>query len=968
MIINVTETWFSKDITDEEANIKGYKIFRGDRKEIKQGGTAIYLYDKLEAEKIGEISHNKCEMVAIKIPEIQTINIVIYRPPGTKFNEFDVILKKLQEIYKDLEKPEPTIIISGDFNFPFIKWNRLENNSCTWEYVAKSNATIDEKKQFEKLMDICHKQCMVQVIEESTRGKNTLDLMFTNEPNIISEIDVNKTWMSDHRQIEISTNYILNEQLKNRKEMEDPNTDLRSLNFRAKEKIDWKGINENIGRIQWKKVLDGNTIEITEEFLNKISKISMENIPKKKKEGKDRKIPKEIKKLVNRIKMLKRDKHKAKSTEKKKAIENKIAETEVELLERKTRKKIESEKKAIECMKDNPKMFYSLVNKQKNRKNEVGPFKEGEEIINDGREICDRLVSEYYSQFSETNCKENENIFINKDPNDLNDIEIEEKDIEEAIDDLNENSAAGPDGIPAIFLKKTKEEISVPLTIILRKSLNEGKIHDIFKLAYISPIHKGGSRQKPEQYRPVSLTSHIMKVFERVIKKKIIKHLTDNQKFNEGQHGFVPGRSTQTQLLAHYNDIYETLMEGKRLDTIFLDFAKAFDKVDHCILLEKVKKHKIGGKIGIWISEFLRGRKFRVVANGCMSREEDVISGVPQGTVLAAILFVIMISDIDENVKNCLVRSFADDTRINKKISSDEDKELMQKDLEAIYDWARENKMKFNESKFEQMAHGNLKNVTLVPYKTPCEEEIQIKDTVKDLGVLVTNDLKFKEHINNVTSSSRITMGMLLRTFTTREKEPMIKMFNAYIKSKLEYCCIVWSPYEQKYINELENIQRIFTSKIDGMEELNYHERLKKLKMYSLERRRDRYLIIYGWQQIESIKENVLRLEISERNSSRSIKSGQLPYYGLDGRKRILPSEKTKILQCPAMKIERAFNCMPRYLRDKTGIKTETFKKHLDMWLSGIPDQPKCGRYSGCNVANSNSIQDQCKTNNINKR
>merc|ERR1712142_431806 len=132
--------------------------------------------------------------------------------------------------------------------------------------------------------------------------------------------------------------------------------------------------------------------------------------------------------------------------------------------------------------------------------------------------------------------------------------------------------------------------------------------------------------------------------------------------------------------------------------------------------------------------------------------------------------------------------------------------------------------------------------------------------------------------------------------------------------------------------------------------------------MYSLERRRDRYLLIYGWHQI------VLRLEISERNSSRSIKSGQLPYYGLDGRKRVLPSEKTKILQCPAKKIERAFNCMPRYLRDKTRIKTETFKKHLDMWLSGIPDQPKCGRYSGCNVANSNSIQDQCKTNNINKR
>merc|ERR1712236_99116 len=126
--------------------------------------------------------------------------------------------------------------------------------------------------------------------------------------------------------------------------------------------------------------------------------------------------------------------------------------------------------------------------------------------------------------------------------------------------------------------------------------------------------------------------------------------LEKREKINDGQHGFVPGRSTQTWVLCHYNDIYEALTEGKRMDTVFLDFAKAFDKVNHSILLEKVKKHCIGCKIGRWIMEFLRGRKFRVVANGSMSREEDV-SGVPQGTVLAAILFVIMISDIDEDVK-----------------------------------------------------------------------------------------------------------------------------------------------------------------------------------------------------------------------------------------------------------------------------------------------------------------------------
>merc|ERR1712105_498554 len=147
--------------------------------------------------------------------------------------------------------------------------------------------------------------------------------------------------------------------------------------------------------------------------------------------------------------------------------------------------------------------------------------------------------------------------------------------------------------------------------------------------------------------------------------------------------------------------------------------------------------------IGRWIMEFLNGRKFRVVANGCMSREEDVISGVPQGTVLAAMLFVIMMSDMDENVKNCLVRSFADDTRVNKKMGNNLDKETMQKDLEDIYDWAE--KMKFNENKFEQMSHGSLNGVTIDPYKNSNGADIEIRETTKDLGIMATNDLKFSE-------------------------------------------------------------------------------------------------------------------------------------------------------------------------------------------------------------------------------
>ena len=952
-IMNITETWLDNDIKDD-VEIEEYTIFRCDRKDIKRGGTAIYVRNKLEASQLCELSHLKCELIAINIQSLQTVNIVVYRPPKTKLEEFIVILNKIKEIYNEIEKPEPTIILSGDFNFPFVKWKRLPNNSCSWEYVANTNATSDEKQQFEKLISICNDQCMLQIIDEPTREGNTLDLIFTNEITISTAIDVNRTKISDHNCIEISTNYKIDEH--SNAQEEDPKGSLRKLNFQTIS-IDWKLINELIKLTPWRNIFENkNTIEVGKEFERLITLICKENLPMKM-YGRKKKIPKERKKLLNRIKMLKRDKHKAYSKEKKNIIENKIVETEGKLIEHRRKEKLESEKQAIESMKNNPRMFYSYYNKQKNRKNEIGPFKNGDEMIYDGVEICNSLKSQYVSQFSAKDSIENEELFDNYERSDLNDVEFTAKDIEDAINELDENSSAGPDGIPAIFLKKTKEAISLPLAIILRKSLDEGKIPEIFKIAYVTPIHKGGSRQKPENYRPVSITSHVMKVFERVVKKAIMNHLIENQKFNDGQHGFVRGRSTQSQLLAHYYDIYEAIMEGKRMDTVFLDFAKAFDKVDHEILLEKVRNHGITGKLGNWLREFLKNRKFRVVANGCMSEEESVISGVPQGTVLAAILFVIMISDINENVKKCIIRSFADDTRVNNKISSENDKEEMQKDLEVIYKWAVDNKMQFNVNKFEQMAHGSNENVELEPYTSPSGEDIEIKDKTKDLGILASTNLKFKEHIDNVTSSSRIVMGMLLRTFSTREQGPMIKLFNTYIKSKMEYCCVVWSPVQQTLINELEKIQRIFTGKIKGMEELDYHERLKKLNMYSLERRRDRYHIIYGWQQIEKIKENVLNLKTNWRGTGRRIISKAIPTQ-VEGR-RLKRTEITNIYNSPARRIERAFNCIPNHLKNLTGVKTETFKANLDKWLKNVPDLPKCGRYAKWVSATSNAIQDQ---------
>ena len=338
-----------------------------------------------------------------------------------------------------------------------------------------------------------------------------------------------------------------------------------------------------------------------------------------------------------------------------------------------------------------------------------------------------------------------------------------------------------------------------------------------------------------------------------------------------------------------------------------------------------------------------------------MSEEHKVISGVPQGTVLASILFIIMISDIDDDIKNSISRLFADDTKVSAKIRTYEDTLLLQQDLDRIYKWADENLMEFNENKFEQMSHGTTTNVVDVVYRTKSGEEIKEKKTIKDLGVLTSENVSFAEHIDDIVQSSMIKAGILLRTFETREAQPMMKMFNSYIRSKLEYCSLIWNPHKKEDIDKIERIQKHFTSKIKGLEHMDYHERLKKLGLYSLERRRERFLIINAWQQLEGIKENGLNLVVGTEGRRRCVKSATIPTT-LDEKYRTIIQHST------ARQMERLFNAIPYRLQNVKDVKTDTFKKQLDRWLKGVPDTPKIDNYGAAVGAVSNSITKQKKS------
>ena len=242
-------------------------------------------------------------------------------------------------------------------------------------------------------------------------------------------------------------------------------------------------------------------------------------------------------------------------------------------------------------------------------------------------------------------------------------------------------------------------------------------------------------------------------------------------------------------MLAHYDEILAHLAEGKNVDVAYLDFAKAFDKVDFGVLLNKLSRIGIRGKTLAWIKSFLQGRTFMVVVNGATSTPYLVISGVPQGSVLGPLLFIILLRDIDKDIVVSSVRSFADDTRISKSISNPSDIKLFQGDLQQIYHWAERYNLTFNDTKFELVQYGNDKDLKeLGRYESNSQSPIKSCDSVRDLGITMSNDASFKDHLDDIVTSANKLVGWICRTFMSRSSLDMLSLWKSLVLLKMEYC------------------------------------------------------------------------------------------------------------------------------------------------------------------------------------
>ena len=287
-----------------------------------------------------------------------------------------------------------------------------------------------------------------------------------------------------------------------------------------------------------------------------------------------------------------------------------------------------------------------------------------------------------------------------------------------------------------------------------------------------------------------------------------MSHFDKYNVLENAQHGFRKNRSTISQLVITVNDFASSLRDQKQTDAILLDFSKAFDKVDHEGLLLKLEHLGISGPLLKWIRSFLVGREQRVVVDGMESVPSKVLSGVPQGTVLGPLFFLIYINDISKGLsKGTKIRLFADDSLLYRTIESPSDSAILQKDLETLQLWEKKWKMEFHPGKCQLLRITNkidpIKSTYFI-HDTPISET----DSAKYLGVVIDPKLKWTKHYSNLIKKCNCTLAFLKRNLS--DAPPFVKKqcYTALIRPQLEYACAVWDPHSKNHIENLEKVQK----------------------------------------------------------------------------------------------------------------------------------------------------------------
>ena len=342
-----------------------------------------------------------------------------------------------------------------------------------------------------------------------------------------------------------------------------------------------------------------------------------------------------------------------------------------------------------------------------------------------------------------------------------------------------------------------------------------GCIPKDWKVANIVPVHKKGSKENIENYRPISLTSLVMKTFERIIKDEILLRTSDM--LDKRQHGFLSKKSCTTNMAGFSDSLALSLNDCMRTDVVYFDFSKAFDSVNHDLLLHKLKNiYKIDGRLLRFIVSYLSDREQCVVIGNTKSSFKPVLSGVPQGSILGPILFVLFINDLPNGLSaGTNLALYADDTKIWRTINSENDHEILQRDITYLNNWASQNMMNFHPQKCKvvSIAHREPPLLGILPniqyYYSLGECLLDYVDNEKDLGVDINKKLNFADQCTRLLSKANQQFGLTRRTcFFVNDAKRRRALFLSLIRSQFEHCSPIWRPTNKTMLDKFENFQK----------------------------------------------------------------------------------------------------------------------------------------------------------------
>ena len=872
-IIILTETWLSKEHLDNEIlpdNI--YKVYRRDRSKQshppdaenpnkfrrKGGGVLVAVKANIDVENDKVNVSSKAEMISIslKANNICYCITACYRVGTLGEQNFKEIEKHLRNVAA--RKKFKAHFVVGDFNLPDINWS--EGRSAT--------------QLGEGFIDLFNDLGLSQMINQPTHQKGKiLDLVFSNLTGAVENIVVmakNDICSSDHFGITFNLKMNFRKKVVKRK----------IYNYK---KANWDGLNTDLKRVKWDEYLRCDAETGWFRFKNILFHHINVRIPTITITDKDQ--PPWYDCDTHKL-CLKKEKLRAKYNE------TGLAEDYTKFSECRRDFKNLVDEKMVSNFKDEedpsliPKKFWTHVKSTSKSTRIPDTVNYHGRFRNNSRDQAE-LFNEYFEdQFSSASCYD---IDIDYSNDFLNDIDFSISRVRKILKDVDVNKSAGPDGIHGKILKNCRESIAYPLSYIFKISYNIGQIPSEWKLANVVPVHKKGSKTSVENYRPISLTSLVMKVFEKIVRDDIMAKC--HHKLNHNQHGFLPRRSCTTQMVDYIDSLSVSINDNIRTDVIYFDFAKAFDSVNHDVILDKLKfEFGIDGTLLKFVMNYLKDRKQRVVIGGSQSDLKNVRSGVPQGSILGPLFFVLFINDMSKCVsEGTHIALYADDTKIWRNIINWSDHEILQHDINALHSWAERNKMKFHPDKCKVLSISNKKTENRIwsiclPFQlfvyTLNGIDLDFVKSEKDLGVVVTTNLSWEENILALCTKARSRLGLMKRALRfVKDARQKRAFYLALVRSIFEHCSIVWRPTTAALNDKVESIQRKAVKWILGEQDHHYNDfeylsRLQNLDLMPMEykfRYTDLLLFhnIYNGQSVIKLPDYLTPISYNDRTRLR---------------------------------------------------------------------------------------------------